>query len=155
MVESHQPMSLEESAGRCLKSLQALKEDAKEQFHPTTSTRGLLQNFEQSIDGSLRILRAWIKDLNKERQTNDDEIIIPVRQVFRTLEQHIEDADTALSARLRLRYGWFAWVSLRRKKKKLVLVLVPTTPPADIYLERSSKLTSTPNYKISPTLSAS
>ena len=148
-------MSLEESAGRCLNSLQALKKDAEEQFHPTTSTRALLQNFEQSIDGSSRILRAWIKDITEERQTNDDEIIIPVRQVFRTLEQHIEDVDIALSARLRLRYGWFAWVSLRRKKKKLVLVLVPTTPPANIYLERSSKLTSTPNYKTSPTRSAS
>ena len=147
-------MSLEESAGRCLKSLQALKKDAKEQFHPTASTRGLLQNFERSIDGSLLILQAWIKDFTKERQTDNDEIIIPVRQVFRTLEQHIEDVDVALSARLRLRYGRFAWVSLPWKKKKLVLVLVPTTPPANIYPERSSKLTLTPSYKIFPTLLA-
>lgn len=148
-------MSLEESAGRCLKSLQALKKDAKEQFHPDTSTRDLLQNFERSIDGSLRILLAWINDFTKERQTSDDEIVTPVRQVFKTLEQHIEDVDIALDARLRLRYGRFAFVSLRRKKKKLVCLLVPTTPPANIYLERSSKLTSTTNYKISPTLLAS
>lgn len=148
-------MSLEESASRCLKALQALKTDAKEQFHPTTSTRGLLQNFERSIDGSILILRTWIIEFNKERQTNNDDIIIPIRQLFTTLEQHIENVDVALIARLRLRYGWFAWVSLPWKKKKLVLVLVPTTPPANIYPERSSKLTSTPNCKISPTFLAS
>ena len=148
-------MSLEELASRCLKSLQALKKDAKEQFHPDTSTRDLLQNFERSIDGSLRILLAWINDFTKERQTNDDEIITPVREVFKTLDQHIEDVDIALDARLRLRYGRFAFVSLRRKKKKLVCLLVPTTPLANKHLERSSKLTSTTNYKISPTLSAS
>ena len=147
-------MSLEESAGRCLKSLQALKEDAKDRFHPTTSTRDLHQNFEQSVDGSVRLLQAWIKQFTKERQTNNDEIIIPIRQVFTRLEQDIEDVDVALNARLRLRYRIFAWVSLRREKKKLVLALVPTTPPAKVYLGRSSKPTSTPNYKTSPTPSA-
>ena len=153
-MESVQPISLKESAVRCLKSFEALKKDAKEQFHPLTSTRDLLQNFERSIDGSILILQNWVIQFTKEEQTNNDEIIIPIRQVFRTLEENIEDVDVVLSARLRLRYRRFAWVSLRREKKKLVLVLVSTAPPVDVYLERSSKPTSTPNYKISPTLSA-
>ena len=147
-------MSLEESAVRCLKSFEALKKDANEQFHPLTSTRDLLQNFDRSIDGSILILQNWVIQVTKERQTNNDEIIIPIRQVFRTLEENIEDIDVVLSARLRLRYRRFAWVSLRREKKKLVLVLVPTAPPVNVYLERSSKTTSTPNYKKSPKLSA-
>ena len=121
MAGLQQPMSLGESANGCLKSLQALKEKGAKksrQFHTTTSTRDLLQNFEQSIDGSLRLLQAWITEFNKGKQTNNDEILTPVRQVCRTLEQHIDAAKDALSARL------FFLVCVIRGKK-LVLVLVP------------------------------
>ena len=118
-------MSLEESAGKCLESLQALQKGAKKSrhIHMTTSTRDLLQNVERSIDGSLLLLQAWIAQFNKGRQTNNDETIIPVGQVLGTLNQYINAAGNALSARLQYRRIFL--VGFIRKKKKLVLVLVP------------------------------
>ncbi len=129
MVGLHQPMSLGESAGKCLDSLQALKKRAKtsRQFHRTTSTLDLLQNFERSIDGSLLLLQAWITQLNKGKQTNNDETIVPVRQVLGTLQQYIDAADEALIARLQYRRIFL--IDFIRKKK-LVLVLVPAIPRA-------------------------
>ena len=128
MVELHQPMSLEELADRCLESLQVLKKNAKDKFHPTTSTRDLLQDFEKSIDGSLLILQRWIRQFTEGRQTHNDDILSPIRQDFRALEQYIVDVDLVLSARLRLRYRRFSWISLTRKKKKLVVMLLPELP---------------------------
>ncbi len=117
-------MSLGESADRCLESLQALKKGAKERkpFRTTTSTRDLLQNFERSIDDSLLILQNWVTQFNKGKQTNNDEIITFVGQVFRTLDQHIDAAKKVLTARLRRRSIFWIWFL---RKKKSVLVLVP------------------------------
>ena len=118
-------MSLGESAGKCLESLQALKQGAKKRrpFPRTASTRNLLQYLELSIDSSLLLLQAWITQFNKGKQTNNEETIDSVRQVFGTLQQYIDDAMDALSARLQ--YQRIILVVFIRKKKKLVLVLMP------------------------------
>ena len=118
-------MSLAESAARCLESLQALKKGAKRSrhLHGTTSTRDLLQNVERSINGSVLLLQSWIEHFNKGRQKNNDETVIPVRQLFGTLQQYIDDAEDALSARLQ--YRTIFLVGFIRKKKRSVLVLVP------------------------------
>ena len=132
-------MSLEESAGRCLKSLQTLQECAKKskRWRRTTSTRGLLQKFERSVDGSHRLLQAWITQFNNGKQTNDDEIIVPIGQVLETLQQYINAARNALRARLRHRR--ILLVGFIRKERSL-FVLVPAFPGANVSLGRGSKL---------------
>ncbi|KAK0516389.1 hypothetical protein JMJ35_000992 [Cladonia borealis] len=120
-VDLQQPMSLAESARECLGKLQTLKKGAKKsrQFHGTASTRDLLQNVERSIDGSLHLLHTWITEFKKGRQTNNDETVVPVRQVFGTLQQNIDDAKDALSARLQYRTILFVGFIKKKKRKRL------------------------------------
>ena len=146
-------MSLRESANQCLESLQALKEGVtkRKQSRKTSSTQDLLQNFEQSIDGNLRILQAWITQIRKGEHTSNDEIVIPIRRMLGTLQHYIKDADSALRARLRHRRIYLVGFI---KSKKLVWVLVPVFPQANGPLGRGSTIVSPENCRIFPTLSA-
>ena len=126
-------MSLEDSPGRCLESLQTLQEYAKKRkrFYRTTSTRSVLQNFERSIDGSLLLLRNWITEFNNGKPTNNDETIVPVGQVLATLQQYINAARNALRARLQHRWNYLFGPI---RKERLLFVLVPATPGANVSL---------------------
>ena len=148
-----QPMSLQESADKCLKSLQGLKEGAtrRRQSHKTSSAQDLLQSFEQSIDGNLRSLQAWITQIKKGEHTNNDEIVISIRRMLGSLQQYIKDADSALRSRLRHRRIYLIGFI---RSKKLVWVLVRAILPANDFLGRGSKIVSPGNCRTLPTLSA-
>ena len=126
-------MSLEDSPGKCLKSLQTLQEYAKKRkrFYRTTSTRSFLQNFERTVDESLLLLRNWITEFNNRKPTTNDETIIAVGQVLETLQQCINAARNALRARLQHRWN-YSFGSIR--KDRLLFVLVPATLGANVSL---------------------
>lgn len=109
---SRQPTTLTEAARNCQTHLQRLGQYAQncKAEHYTSATKALLDGVVRHTDGSIVSLGTWIAEIERGRQTSDENIINTVNAYFAQLEDGIKAAEAALDnrprfSRLRLRSG--------------------------------------------------